>query len=411
MACSPFFTIVIREDAAQADSPDRRALTEASLRTQAYSRWRVAVGDPDLIYFGRNVSQRDALDFAMVLNSGDQLGADALLMFAAEIALQPQADFLYGDEVRWDPALRAHHPWYKPDWAPDLLFSTNYIGRAWCASSRVLENTGLGARLGSVSDYEIVLRLTEAATAILHIPGLLLEQVADATEPPITERRALQHAVWRQAVDGQVAAGVAPGTYRLKRRVASFAMVSIIMPTCGANGRIETAITSLRKQTDYRHYEIICVENIPQTQPARRAWVRAHADRVVQAPLEFNWSEYNNLGARHAKGDYLLFLNDDVEIIEPNWLHALLEHAARPEVGAVGALLLYPDGTIQHAGMFLDGAVGRHAFRGAPATDPGPFGLALTQRNVLAVTGACMLIFVCGCIAPGCASFTHRLPG
>jgi ADP-heptose:LPS heptosyltransferase len=98
------------------------------------------------------------------------------------------------------------------------------------------------------------------------------------------------------------------------------------------------------------------------------------------------------LAAQYASGDYFLFLNDDVEVFEPDWLRALLEHGARPEVGAVGGLLLYPDGTIQHAGMFLDGAVGRHAYRGAPAEEPGTFGLALTQRNVIAVTGACMLM-------------------
>ena len=112
----------------------------------------------------------------------------------------------------------------------------------------------------------------------------------------------------------------------------------------------------------------------------------------MDIPEAFNWSHFNNRAAEATDGEYLLFLNDDIEITQPDWLDALLEHAQRPEVGIVGPQLLYPGGKVQHAGMFLGAGIGRHAFRFVPGDEPGYFGLALTQRNVIAVTGACMLM-------------------
>ncbi|HEV8677980.1 MAG TPA: glycosyltransferase family 9 protein, partial [Stellaceae bacterium] len=165
-----------------------------------------------------------------------------------------------------------------------------------------------------------------------------------------------------------------------------------IIPTCAAEGMIETCITTLREVTAYDDYEIICIENIPAADRKWRQWLSRNADHVISAKETFNWSHFNNLAAAAASGEYLLFLNDDIEIDDPEWLGALVEEAQRPEVGVVGARLLYPDRRVQHAGMFL-AALGqaRHAFRYAAEEDPGYFGLALTQRNVIAVTGACFL--------------------
>ncbi len=144
--------------------------------------------------------------------------------------------------------------------------------------------------------------------------------------------------------------------------------------------------------TAYRNVEIVCIENIPADKPDWKTWLRANADSVTETAEPFNWSRYNNLAVAAARGEYLLFLNDDIEIIDRGWLHTLLEQAERPEVGAVGPQLLYPDRRVQHAGMFLASlGVARHAFRNSPEDDPGYFGLALAQRDVIAVTGACLL--------------------
>ena len=183
------------------------------------------------------------------------------------------------------------------------------------------------------------------------------------------------------------------GLHRVKRRVVGTPLVSIIIPTRAAQGLIETCVSSIRRLTAYRNFEIVIIDNVAADDANGKAWVRDNADRLVPAPAgPFNWSRFNNAAASSAAGEYLLLLNDDVEVLEPDWLHALLEHAQRPEVGIVGGRLLYPDDTVQHAGMFLTGsATGRHAFRHKRRGQLGYFGLALTQRNVAAVTGACLM--------------------
>ena len=134
------------------------------------------------------------------------------------------------------------------------------------------------------------------------------------------------------------------------------------------------------------------MDNTPASETETRAWLRGAADVVVDMPGQFNWSRFNNFGARAASGEYLLFLNDDIETDQPDWLDALLEHAQRPEVGVVGARLLYPDGTVQHAGQYLSDSHARHAFRFAAAASPGPFGMAGVSREVISVTGACQMV-------------------
>jgi GT2 family glycosyltransferase len=186
--------------------------------------------------------------------------------------------------------------------------------------------------------------------------------------------------------------GLVAGAYRVKRALPKNKLVSIIIPTCAAQGMIKTCIESLRRLTRYKKYEIVCIENIPPAHRKWRTWLKRNADRVVSTTEPYKWSRFNNLAAKAAKGEFLLFLNDDIEIIEPGWLDTLLGEAQRPEVGAVGPLLLYPDRRIQHAGLFLAAmGQGRHAFRYLAEDEPGYFGLARTQRNVIALTGACLM--------------------
>src|SRR5207253_4173300 len=141
----------------------------------------------------------------------------------------------------------------------------------------------------------------------------------------------------------EVRDGRVPGTYRLKRALTKPGRVSILIPTCAAEGLIETCITTLRRVTAYRDYEIICIENIAPKDRKWRGWLRRHADRVIATTEKFNWARFSNLVATEAKGEYLLFLNDDIEFDDPEWLGALVEHAQRPEVGVVGPRLVYPD--------------------------------------------------------------------
>ena len=395
----------------------RACATIDSLRTQVYANWRlVLVAEPKAL---ADSGLRRALDsiagrveivhkltrqelfadaakhaaFLAMLSPGDVLGCDALLEMALTTAAHRDADFLYSDERRLNPASGKVEAFFKPQWSPDLMSSTNYVRRLWCARA------DLAARIAAsrddllqYGDYDLALRCTEQAKAIRHIPAVLCERGDPDAADPKRDRVALERALKRRGIAGEVRPGLVAGTYRVKRALPRNKLVSIIIPTCAAQGMIKTCIESLRRLTRYKKYEIICIENIPPADRKWRNWLKRNADRVVSTTEPYNWARFNNLAAKAAKGEFLLFLNDDIEIIEPDWLDTLLGEAQRPEVGAVGPLLLYPDRRIQHAGLFLAAmGQGRHAFRYLAEDEPGYFGLARTQRNVIALTGACLM--------------------
>jgi ADP-heptose:LPS heptosyltransferase/GT2 family glycosyltransferase len=418
----PHFRLILRLNP-QGDLEGLQGTIE-SLREQVYRDWRadILASDPDTARAARAlVSEADEdlsskidvigasdeagldrpiggegspLRLVGCLSAGDYLGCDALLQIALASGLHREADMLYADEVRLSPVSREREPFFKPDFAPDLLLSTNYIGRPWFASTALLGRTGLTPRdLMRAGEYDAVLRCAEQAQHVHHVPSLLCLRGAQQIDDAELEAAALGGAAERRGIAAEVRPGTAPGAWRLRRTQPATGMVSIIIPTCAARGFIEACIKSLRERTAYRNFEIVCVDNIPNEQVAWKIWLRENADKVVPMAEAFNWSHFNNRGAEAASGEYLLFLNDDIEVTQPEWLDALLEHAQRPEVAVVGPQLLYPDNKVQHAGMFLAmRGIARHAFRFAAADDPGYFGLALTQRNVIAVTGACMLM-------------------
>jgi ADP-heptose:LPS heptosyltransferase/GT2 family glycosyltransferase len=329
-----------------------------------------------------------------LLLPGDEPGADALLELAVASGRHPERALLYGDEVRPSPVSNDREPFFKPDFSLDLLLSTNYIGRPWVATGALLAATGVTpASLTSDGEYDVVLRCVEQAAGVHHIPKLLCQRSVTALDSPVLEQAALERALERRGVAGAVLTTPIPGTWRVKRAVPVKGKVSIIIPTCASQGYVETCIDTLRAKTAYKNYEIICIDNIPANEIAWKVWLQRNSDKVVEIADAFNWSVFNNRAAEMADGEFLLFLNDDIEITQPDWLDAMMEHAGRPEVGITGPQLLYRDGKVQHAGMFLGhNGIGRHAFRFAANDDPCYFGLALTQRNVIAVTGACMLV-------------------
>lgn len=398
------------------DALRRAGMTLASLRAQAYPHWRLIVVAPDSRMHEKlaagpaaamaerseivrdlsagqlaDVSTADA--YCALLAPGDELGVDALLELALAAAQHSEADFFYSDERCRNPASGAVAAFFKPQWSPDLLLSTNYIGRLWCARAELLRSLAApGETLLGNGEYDLVLRLSEAARAIRHIPAVLCERAGDGRGDAGAAKTALQRALARRGIAGEIEPGAVAGSWRVKRTLARPGLVSIVIPTCAAGGLIETCLATLRRLTAHRNYEIVCIENIAAKDRKWRGWLRRHADRVITTREKFNWARFSNLAAAEATGEYLLFLNDDIEIIDPGWLDALLEQAQRPEIGVIGPLLLYPDRRVQHAGMFL-AAVGqaRHAFRYAAEDDPGYFGLARTLRNVIAVTGACLM--------------------
>jgi ADP-heptose:LPS heptosyltransferase/GT2 family glycosyltransferase len=410
----PSFTVLIRSAGAHEAARSRLDRTLMSVMHQAYADWHVWVAPApteereDLArylsidrYQGRT-SGKIALQergaplqpqrFVMVLRAGDLLGADALLQFAVAIGRDPEADLLYCDERRSSPASGAVAAFFKPQWSPELLMSTNYLGRSWCASVALLNGVGLTQDdLAEESDFDLALRITESASGIRHVARVLLDSQAGGPDSEALERSALERAFARRGIVAEVSPGRVPSTWRIQRRLATAGLVSIIIPTCAARGLIRICLETIRAKTRYKNYQLIVLDNIPDSLSEEKRWVRDNADKVLEIPEKFNWSRFNNLGAAVADGEFLLFLNDDIEVVDGGWLDAMLALAEQPDIGVVGAQLLYPDGKVQHAGMFLSGHHAMHAFRFAQGDDPGYFGLALTERNVIAVTGACML--------------------
>jgi O-antigen biosynthesis protein len=331
-----------------------------------------------------------------LIRPGDRLGPDALLELAIATGLDQETDFIYCDERRIDPVSGKMAAYFKPNWSPELLLSTNYIGRLWLVRPDLLRRSGIDLGQPEVlSEYEMVLRLTRTAHRVAHLPKVLCERGPSELDDAERERAALKQAAMEMGVEAEILPGCAPGIYRFKRRIRQPGLVSIIIPTCGVGHLIRNSIASIQELTANQNFEIVCIENIPEAMAGTRRWVNRNANKTIAINEPFNWSRFNNVAAWAAgtEAEYLLFLNDDIEVFEPDWLNALLEHGQCEDVGVTGALLLYPDRTIQHAAMQLVApGLGRHSSKFAPEDDAGCFGRTLTQRNVIAVTGACMLI-------------------
>jgi ADP-heptose:LPS heptosyltransferase/GT2 family glycosyltransferase len=425
----PAFEFAILQPDTSKEARAALAATLRSLTAQAYPHWTATVhlpagrqakakALPDLedpkgrIRFAGQPSAPaagtpNAPRYLLKLRPGDILGADALLELALAAASDPEASFLYSDELCFDLANGRRHAFFKPDWSPTLLLSMNYIGRLWCAAASLAEAAGVTeAWLAATSDYDAVLRLTEHAGRIAHIPRVLCAR-GEALDTPEEERASLAASLARRRIAATAEPGPAPGTWRIRRTLSKPkaapargvvpGLVSIVMPTCSARHLVRAAIASIRATTAPAlsggvPVEIVIADNTPAKDARARAWLRKNADTVIDMEGPFNWSRFNNTAAAAARGEYLLFLNDDIEVKGADWLQILLEQAQGNGVGIVGAKLLYPDGKVQHAGQYLADGHARHAFRFADGDSPGPFGLAAVAREVIAVTGACQLM-------------------
>jgi GT2 family glycosyltransferase len=332
-------------------------------------------------------------EFIGQLDGGDELTPDALLEAAATVGAS-KADLIYSDEDRLDMSGRRFEPFFKPAWSPDLLLSCNYVGRLAIYRRALVDQVGgLRAGFDGSEDYDLALRFVEKTSAVAHIPKILYHR----RKPPAPHaceaaRAALASALARRGADGEVERGPSRGYYRVRRRIAREEKVSIIIPTRDRPDLLRRCVSSIETKTTYGSYEIIIVDNGSRGR-ATLDYLSRTPHRVMSHDGPFNFSRLNNLAAREATGRYLLLLNDDTEVISPEWLSAMVEHAARPEVGAVGAKLLYPKGRIQHAGVVLGvGGLADHSHRHADGfTGRGYFNFPNVIRDYSAVTGACLM--------------------
>jgi O-antigen biosynthesis protein len=347
-------------------------------------------------------------DFVGLIEPYDELAPFALYSVVCALNDQPQWDYIYSDEDIVNGEKKRANPFFKPDWSPDLLLSYMYTGRFSVYRKSLVEALGgFRPEFGSSQDYDLTLRITEKTNRIYHIPrilyhrrleqntiiGILPRNVESTRE---SDQRVLSAYLTRNNIQGQVYDGIWPGSFRVHREICSNPLVSIIIPTKNHVELLKHCLESIAKFTAYPNYEILIVDNQSTQTPELTKYyseIRQQPQReIIKYDRPFNFAALNNFAVAQTRGKHLLFLNDDTEIASAEWLSALLEHSERPEVGAVGAKLLYPDGSIQHCGMVL----GTGEFHGLVylrnPDSPGYFGRVSSINNYSAVSGACVMV-------------------
>ena len=407
-----------------------------SVQNQSYSEWELCIGNASPenkemkkileeykndarikeveIPENKGISQNTnrAMEIASgeligLLDHDDLLAPNALYEIAKAVNEHLDAEVIYTDEDKVTTDLKEHfQPHLKPDFNLDLLRSNNYICHFFVASRDLIKRVGgFRPEFNGAQDYDLILRCTEQAKQIVHIPKILYHwrvHKASTADNPASKmyafdagKRAIEEHLVRCRTKGTVQHTKDLGFYRVKYEVCGEPLVSIIIPNKDQSEALKKCLDSIREKTSYRNYEIIIVENNSE-EPETFAFYKKIAGekiKIVTWEGEFNYSAINNFGVRHARGDYLLLLNNDVEIINGDWLTEMLSHCQRKEVGIVGAKLYYPDNTIQHAGIIIGiGGVAGSVFVGLPRAFSGYLHKASIQLDLSAVTAACMLV-------------------
>ena len=349
--------------------------------------------------------------FVALLDHDDLLDPRALQVVAEALTTFPDADLLYTDEdqLHDDGSFRA--TFRKPVFSPERLRGHNYIGHLSVFRRSLLTEIG-GFRPGfdGSQDYDLVLRATERARSVVHIPEVVYHwRIHRASvshrsgNAPVFDaaRRALAEHLERTGIEGSVEQVHAVGVYRIRRSPAATPPVTIVIPTRGSRsivrGRdqvlVVEAVRSLLARTTYPDFDVLVVADTPTPEDVRRDLVALAPDRirVIDYPYPFNYAEKINLGVIRARADLLLLLNDDTEILTPDWLETMVGLLA-PDVGMVGARLQYEDGSIQHLGLHVGRGEVKHIAEGEPADSTGPFADLLVDRETSGVTGACVLV-------------------
>lgn len=348
-------------------------------------------------------------DYIVLADQDDAMPEHALYEIAKAIRKHPECDVFYSDEDKMDMDGGAlFDPHFKPDFNPDLLCSVNYICHQFAVSRELMEKIGgFRSAYDGAQDYDLILRCTEAARGVWHIPMVLYHwrchQGSTASNPQSklyafeAGARAVMDHYTRVGIKAEkVEKGVDYGIYHTTFRIHGEPLVSVIIPSKDHSADLDLCLRSVLTKCTYKNLEIVVVEN-NSTDPETFAYydrIRKEFPQVsvVRWEREFNYSTINNFGVRHSHGEYLLFLNNDIEPIEPGFIEEMLGFAQRDDVGAVGARLLYQDGTIQHAGVVVGfGGIAGHTFIGLHEAENSYFHRAMCAQDYSAVTAACMM--------------------
>lgn len=414
-----------------------------SIKAQTYSNWELCLSDGSgedspiatllrkyetedgrikVVYNKQTLQISENTNQALKLASGDYiafadhddlLAPNALYECVRELNKDSSIDILYTDEDKIDMKGRKHFmPHFKSDFNIDMLRSVNYICHLFVVRNSIVQKVGfLNHSFNGAQDYDFVLRCVEETSNIKHIAKILYHWRAhkDSTaENPESKNyafdagvRAVQAHYERQGINAKVEKTAIKGVYRSKYILKESPLVSIVIPNKDHIDDLKKCIASIETKSRYTNYEFIVVENNSTEEETFRYYQELEREcpraKVVYWEGEgFNYPLINNFGVEHAKGEYILLLNNDTEIVNEDCLEELLGYCMRDDVGAVGARLYYEDGTIQHAGVVVGlGGVAGHAFVGFSHENPGYFGRIQMAQNYSAVTAACMMVKKC----------------
>ncbi len=339
--------------------------------------------------------------FLTIINSGDRMPVTALTDYVSEINIYPQAILIYGDENFYDGD-KYFSPVYKPDYSPDTLLSTNYIGEA------VLFSVGALKETGGFSDgykrrylYDAILRIAELSGQIRHIANITLNRFAVKDRQctiwdHIADSDILKKVIQRRELDADIKP-VYNGIFSIRYQHGADRQVSVIIPTKDNSEVLEVCLKSIFTKTRYDNYEVLVVDNAStesETFALFEQYKRSYPDnfRVFRYEKEFNYSLINNFAVEKSQADFVLFLNNDTEVISPDWIHDMVSFAQRETIGSVGVKLLYPNGSIQHAGMVIGLEYGGNTFVGVDGCLSGYEHQINVTRNYSSVTAACMML-------------------
>ncbi len=360
--------------------------------------------------FTRNTDQLNRIiannssKFLTFITSNSLLAPGYLLAIAKQLGTTPQSELIYSDDDLVDNYGNYHTPYFKPDWSPHSLLSRNYIGDCFTISTTLFEKAG-GFRpaLGPAILYDLLLRATENTSAIAHIPKILMHKFEqDVTYKPEYQqlaKLALEQMLTRRNTPGEVCeVDGFKGVFTIKYIVKSPGRVSIIIPTKDQAAMLKIAIDSIFNLTTYRDFEIIVIDNNSSSPEFFKlideySAKYARVFKCITAKIPFNFPALINLGARAATGEYLLMLNNDVKVLQADWLETMVGYAQYKNVGAVGVKLLFPGDTIQHAGVLLgiNEATG-HLLINESSKSAGYHNNLVTVNNYSALTGACLMV-------------------
>jgi glycosyltransferase involved in cell wall biosynthesis len=345
-------------------------------------------------------------DFIAFLDHDDELTPDALLAVARTLNAQPDLDVIYSDQDKLNARNRIVEPFHKPDWSPDYFRAVMYVGHLLVVRRKLFHYVnGLNKAFDGVQDYEFMLRVSEQTSKIAHIPQILYHwrmipgSVAlgvDAKGEKIEELQIQAVNAHLQRI-GLNAEAIRHPVYHHRALIKPKPRehnpkVSIIILTKDAPEHIARCLSSIFSRTSYPNFEVVVVDN-GTTDPAALEILQTYPVRTIAYDAKFNYSRANNLGVQAASGEIIVLLNNDTEVISPDWLEQMLLYLDDPKVAIVGPKLIYPNRTIQHAGVTLGlRGTADHIMRGFPWDADGYAGSLSCPRDVAAITGACLMM-------------------